>query len=86
MASGDVRISIAVEGGVTKSAVVDSETRVAAKAYADSVVETDLSADADYLIHQVNKFAGMIVADANRNLDNSATASVSHKTIATAAS
>ena len=36
MATGDVTLSIAVEGGATKSVVIDSATRVKAKLFMDN--------------------------------------------------
>ena len=44
MATGDVTISVAVEGGVTKSVVLDSATRVLALA---SVTANDAGIDTD---------------------------------------
>ena len=44
MSVGDITISIAIEGGVTKSIVLDSATRVLARAYStaeDSDINTD---------------------------------------------
>ena len=40
MATGDVTISVAVEGGVTKSVVLDSATRVLARAYVRLMTRT----------------------------------------------
>ena len=68
MATGDVTVSIAVEGGVTKSATFDSATRVKAKLYV-STDEVDLSADADWQIYSINKAASNIVAQANKQLE-----------------
>ena len=49
MATGDVTLTIAVEGGVAKTVVVDSATRALAKTYADTRDgHVDLSADADW--------------------------------------
>ena len=36
MATGDVTISVTVEGGATKSVVLDSSTRVLARAYVEN--------------------------------------------------
>jgi isoaspartyl peptidase/L-asparaginase-like protein (Ntn-hydrolase superfamily) len=63
MATGDVTVSIAVEGGVTKSATFDSATRVKAKLYVDA------SADADWQVLMVNKSAATIVNQANKQLE-----------------
>ncbi len=72
MAIGDVTISIAVEGGVTKTVVLDSDTRTLALAYEtartsvpdarlDDVIETD----AEWQVYFVNKFAKDIIGRAN---------------------
>lgn len=72
MASGDVTISIAVEGGVTKSVALDSATRQKVKAYVDSSSDADLSADADWQVHAINKWASTLVAEANNQLEREA--------------
>ena len=61
MATGDVTISVAVEGGVTKTATFNSATRVKAKLYATT--ERD-----DYSSDAVNNAAGSLVAQANKQL------------------
>ena len=80
MATGDITISIAVEGGVTKSATIDSATRVLAKALNDSEEDADLSADADWQVYRVNKFASQIVRDANRKQETDAVGDLTAKT------
>jgi hypothetical protein len=72
MATGDVTISIAVEGGTTKSATFNSATRVKAKLYATSF-SLDLSADADWQVYAVNKGASALVAQANNQLESETT-------------
>jgi len=67
MATGDVTISIAVEGGVTKNATFNSATRVKAKLYA-TTEENDYSSDAAWQVYAVNKAAGSLVAQANKQL------------------
>tara|TARA_Y100000310_G_scaffold336581_2_gene421533 strand:+ start:443 stop:697 length:255 start_codon:yes stop_codon:yes gene_type:complete len=74
MATGDVTISIAVEGGVTKSATFNSATRVKAKLYVtDSNSAVDLSVDADWQIYAVNKATSALVAQANKQLEKEQT-------------
>ena len=68
MATGDVTISVAVEGGVTKSVVIDSATRVKAKLFMDNPVTQDLSDDADWQVHVINKLARQLVNNANSQL------------------
>ena len=64
MATGDTTISIAVEGGVTKSVVLDSATRVLARAYVEGNDE-DIDTDAEWQAFEVNKLASVIIAQAN---------------------
>ena len=59
MATGDTTISIAVEGGVTKSVVIDSATRVLSR------TNTDIDSDAAWQVFEVNKLANVIIAQAN---------------------
>ena len=64
MATGDVTISVAVAGGVTKSVVLDSATRVLSRANvagSDSEIDTD----AEWQVFEVNKLASVILAQAN---------------------
>ena len=65
MATGDVTISVAVAGGVTKSVVLDSATRVLALA---SVTKNDVSidTDAEWQVFEVNKLANVILSQANK--------------------
>ena len=79
MATGDITISIAVAGGVTKSATIDSASRVLAKALNDGEEDADLSADADWQVYRVNKFASQIIRDANRKQESTAVAGVTAK-------
>ena len=76
MATGDITISVAVAGSVTKSVTVASATRVLAKARAVATgvraEGADLSADADYQIYVVNRFATQIVSDANQQAEKNA--------------
>ena len=65
MATGDVTISITVEGGTTKSAVFDSDTRVKAKARVAAGPIGLAWSDADWQIYTVNRFAQIIVTQAN---------------------
>lgn len=65
MATGDVTISIAVEGGVTKSVVLDSATRVLARAYATSI-DSEVDTDAEWQVVQINKMGNMILTTANK--------------------
>ena len=64
MATGDTVISIAVEGGVTKSVTLDSATRVLSRANVVAQNE-DIDADAEWQVFEVNKLAGVILSQAN---------------------
>ena len=66
MATGDVTISIAVEGGVTKSVNLDSATRVLARAYAENTDET-IDDDAKWQVLQINKMGNGILNVANKH-------------------
>ena len=66
MATGDVTISIAVEGGVTKTVTLDSATRVLARAFAEDV-DTEVDTDAKWQVLQVNKMANSVLNIANKH-------------------
>jgi len=88
MAAGDVTLSIAVEGGVTKSVVIDSATRVKAKLFMDNPVtrgqiSVDLSVDADWQVHVINKLAKQLVNNANSQLKSETTFTAKTFTAAT---
>jgi hypothetical protein len=73
MATGDVTISIAVAGGVTKSATFNSATRVKVKLYAEGGAIDDSSTDADWQVYAVNNATATLVDQANRQLESEAT-------------
>ena len=66
MANGDITLSIAIEGGVTKSVTLDSATRVLARAYAENTDET-IDDDAKWQVHQINKMGNGILHSANKH-------------------
>jgi len=66
MATGDVTISVAVEGGVTKSVVLDSATRVLARAYVEANDES-IDDDAKWQVMEVNKMGNGILNRANKH-------------------
>jgi hypothetical protein len=69
MATGDVTLSVAVVGGVTKTVTLVSATRIKAKLGATS--ETlDLSTDAAWQVHVVNKMASHVVSVVNAQLES----------------
>ena len=64
MATGDVTLSLAVEGGVTKSVVLDSATRALSRtmvASDDAAIDTD----AEWQVFFINKLGKVILAQAN---------------------
>lgn len=67
MANGDVTISVAVAGGVTKSVILTSATRVKSKLAVTTDI-SDLSDDADWQSFEVNKFASTVVSQANSQI------------------
>ena len=71
MATGDVPISVAVEGGVTKTVTLSSATREKAKLNTTSE-DHNLSVDADWQVFEVNKLARVILAQANSQLQSEA--------------
>ena len=65
MATGDVTISIAVEGGVTKAVVLDSATRVLALANA-TAADASIDTDAEWQVSVINKLGNVVLTAANR--------------------
>jgi hypothetical protein len=82
MATGDTTISIAIEGGVTKSVVLDSATRVLSRA---AVTASDAGNDTDveWQVLMVNKLGNVILAQANSKAQASASWSPKTFTAAT---
>ena len=72
MAIGDVTISVAVEGGVTKAVTLASATRVKNKLYRTSE-RNNLSVDANWQIDVVNGWAGRLIEQANSQLESETT-------------
>ena len=71
MATGDVTISIAVEGGVTKSVVLDSATRALSRtkiAAANLTIDTDV----EWQVFEVNKLGRVILGQANEQAQSDA--------------
>jgi hypothetical protein len=64
MATGDVTISLAVEGGVTKSITLDSATRALSRIYVAGNNE-DIDTDAEWQAFNVNKMGNTVLAQAN---------------------
>jgi len=64
MATGDVTISVAVAGGVTKTVTLDSATRVLSRANVAGN-NSDIDTDAEWQVFEVNKMGNMVLAQAN---------------------
>ena len=66
MATGDVTISVTVEGGVTKSVFLNSATRVLARAYVEAMDE-NIDDDAKWQVMEVKKLGNGILNRANKH-------------------
>lgn len=66
MATGDVTISITIEGGATKSYVLNSATRVLARAY-DEGMDSDIDTDVKWQVFEVNKMGNGVLNRANKH-------------------
>ena len=64
MATGDTTISIAVEGGVTKSVVLDSATRALSRTKV-AAANIGIDTDAEWQVYEVNKLGKVILGQAN---------------------
>ena len=71
MATGDVTISIAVEGGVTKSVILDSATRVLSRTYIAGV-DAAIDTDAEWQVYEINKLGKVILGQANDQAQSAA--------------
>ena len=66
MATGDCVLSLAVEGGTTKSVTLTSAIRTKAK------LATRVNTDAAWQAFEINKLANVILAQANSRLQSEA--------------
>ena len=82
MATGDVTVSIVIEGGVTKSVVLPSATRIKNKLFRTSE-DNDLSVDVNWQLDVVNGWAGRLVSQANQQLELETTYTAQTYTAAT---
>jgi hypothetical protein len=64
MATGDVTVSLAVEGGVTKTVTLDSATRVLSRTHIAGV-DAAIDTDAEWQVCNINKLAKVILSQAN---------------------
>jgi len=81
MANGDITLSIAIEGGVTKTVTLGSDVRVLARAYVEAN-SPDIDDDAKWQVLQVNKMGNSILSVANKH--GKATVSYTPKTFTAA--
>ena len=66
MANGDITLSIAIEGGVTKTVTLGSDVRVLARAYAENS-DDRIDDDAKWQVFQINKMGNGILNVANKH-------------------
>jgi len=66
MANGDITLSIAIEGGVTKTVTLDSDVRVLARALVEAN-NPDIDTDVKWQVHQINKMGNGILHSANKH-------------------
>ena len=71
MATGDVVLSLAIEGGVTKTVTLDSATRVLSRTYV-AASDASIDTDAEWQVHEVNKLANVVLAQANNEAQSAA--------------
>ena len=67
MANGDITLSIAIEGGVTKTVTLGSDVRVLARAYTEASVNAEIDTDVKWQVHQINKMGNGILHSANKH-------------------
>ena len=67
MATGDITLSIAIEGGVTKTVTLGSDVRVLARAYTEASVNAEIDTDVKWQVHQINKMGNGIIHAANKH-------------------
>ena len=67
MAAGDCILSLAVEGGATKSVALASAIRNKSK------LALDIDTDAAWQVLEINKLANVILAQANQQLEAEST-------------
>ena len=72
MATGDVTISVAIAGGVTKSVTLDSATRVLSRADVAGNGPDGPDTDVEWQVFNINKMAKMILAQANSQAQSAA--------------
>jgi len=69
MATGDVTLSISIEGGVTKSVTLDSATRALSRTYVSANYvgprDADIDTDAKWQVFEINNLADVLLAEAN---------------------
>ena len=66
MATGDITITLGIEGGVTKTVTLGSDVRVLARAHVEAN-DPDIDDDAKWQVLQVNKMANSILNVANKH-------------------
>ena len=71
MAAGDVTLTLAIEGGSTKTVVLDSATRELSRTHVTRL-SPDIDTDIKWAVMQINKQADAVVAEANMQAESAA--------------
>ena len=71
MATGDVTLSLAIEGGVTKTVVLDSATRALARTHTTKI-NSDIDTDTKWAVMQINRQAQTVLSEANQQAQSAA--------------
>ena len=67
MATGDITITLGIEGGVTKTVTLGSDVRVLSRAYTEANVDAEIDTDVKWQVVQINKMANGIIHTANKH-------------------
>jgi hypothetical protein len=71
MATGDVILSLAIEGGVTKTVTLDSATRVLSRAHV-AASDASIDTDAEWAVVEINKLGNVVLHQANSQAQSAA--------------
>lgn len=65
MAAGDVVLTLAIEGGSTKTVTLDSATRGLSRTFV-TAVDPAVDTDTEWAVTQINSLANYILSEANQ--------------------
>jgi len=71
MATGDVVLSLAIEGGVTKTVTLDSATRVLSRTFVAGL-DASIDTDVEWAVFNINKLGDVILKQANSQAKSAA--------------